>query len=354
MHIETAHIFSLPMSNVKVSELGSEKLSSRDESILSLLSKGINVIDCPKHVDALIYLDASFEIFSKIKPSLGEDIRALSPQSISLHIKKAFDRSPYASFFDVDLGGLGFVNLTPTKDFKKEFYFAVLDNPQSLFSFSPIITRVQTFCEKPLKEFFVSVREEHFKSLIENARNLDARTFGDSFLKSELKNGKDALMALCLCADEELDVRVYEQRLCSSENVPWWFSQISKDMQKMKEKCFSALGGGAPSNAEAVHQLLEHSVFVPLLERLLNFREVTYEATFRNDPLPLLKYLHEMGREWYAVYNRPQTRVLEGFSASIAMGFLLLLEALSVCMRETLSRIEFSCTNQKIVLQVED
>lgn len=291
------------------------EISHRIESA-KLLTLSFDVSDCPFPEQGLVTSNAAF-VLSKALHQKQEGTPEILPLQIARAIVKC--ASECHSPFQINIGGDGHLNATPSQEFVAKFICRAMETRGSL-----LLSESSTFVHeeiKPLVPLEVDWTSKYLRLRMKQSE--ECATFLSHVHQFDYAA---QLMLLALCSDPEIDVSAYLQKLGSRQNVPWYIARAQSDLASLP----------LPDKKVAKFEASAQN----FLSAILRLRRSFLLARSHFRPDWYLDGVMRSVRAFYEVYNRPETRVHPG------MGFLQLASILEAVLGWPL--FQFSSTDSLV------
>jgi|GEM_PF-6035943 len=260
--------------------------------------------DCPPHVQADFACNAAFAISQKLK---AQSI-LITPVQAAQNICRRMTEVDLNSWFRVEPGPYGQLNVSVNESFKSEFFSALVDQGAgALFRTASLLLPEEAGegivdVDVPLlfkQERFLTKIAGQTESEIETVLNCDADPVDR------------CMMVLAMMADREIDSQFYLKKLNGRQNVPWYLERFKKDrrcfLRSLKKQGLVAPSPWSFDIAE-VPALRPH--IHKLVDAVLSFRKTYLWAARSAKPQLLMASLLGLAQKFYTIYNRPDVRDL--------------------------------------------
>jgi hypothetical protein len=218
MHIEFANYLKIIANKAVKRQLACVFAEEAADEILASAYAAAKVEDCPPGIDGVVVSDLAF-VLSKLL-SRSEHRLQIMPAAIAEDIVRAGRHlsGEEAILFRIEVGGLGYLNGTPTDFFVNEFIrrFSILGS--AILCTSAVVVIGRDVEEKLRERTYVLPAD--WSAAIERGRSSLGAEFGqfEQFLSNKGKTTTDdMLMVLALLADSELDMNPYLLGLSGSQ-----------------------------------------------------------------------------------------------------------------------------------------
>lgn len=335
MHLE----FRAALNQAVSAVLAAECAGGGDEPLR------FSVCDAPAEIDALLASNAAFEMSSRLR-RIGLERR---PRELAEAVLARLRAGPAARYFDISLGGEGYLNAVPLPQFTSDFLGALHRRPDALLDPRPLLVQ-----RNP--EGGGAAGREEFDILLdlENIRRaLERRERGDALeLYAGLRKGSavlhDVLMLAAVCADPELDLGAYISGAQSSESLPWFFARLQFDAQRYLSalSAHSDIGKTGTALAGTVPEYAEQAFMAAA-----GFRGHLTLGEGRTNAVRLAGGLLNLARGFYAFFNRPDCRMPARLPVQAALSYGILARTTAATLERGLALLGNSCEQAGLVLE---
>ncbi len=309
MHIEFSKTLQLLVSDsaaLKPYGLDSSEAICR----LAEGRRAIEVEDAPPDLDAWIASPLCFELARIVRREASVSIE---PIALATELLAA---APMDKYFDLSVGGKGFLNATPNPQFVVSFLNGLQSASASCLCGESFVVASDAIVQKPLEEQILhSNVADLVKELRTSRRDEQTLNFLAECESSSSLSWDVHLQLLAMLRDKELDPNAFHEGLFGSHNVSWYLQYFQKCMKSLEaetwfsdEICITAdqLPSSlfAPPNPQDTVDLASARI----IRVLLSFR-VRYQRAMRSgEPALLLATTRELILSFFSLFNLPQVR----------------------------------------------
>ena len=279
------------------------QLATEEKRLLRCPPKTFGVLEmegCPPRFTGELTSRVCFKLVK-----LLVDTGAVAPQEAGGPVRTAtrlheiFENRGFGRWFQLEIGGAGHLNATPTPAFRAEWFANILfKQPEALLSDGAFVV-------------FAAPDSEPIPLHVDLPRMLDrARAREDADMKlllerfgSAAPRRGDLLMLFGALSDPELDCSLYLRGLAGRENVPWYLDRFRSDIIGYERLLSGYLA--APPHGEPP-QIFSDSMLL-----LRNFRRSLILADLHQRPERFFGHLLELMKDFYRIYNQPPYRAPE-------------------------------------------
>jgi hypothetical protein len=364
MHIEFANYLRILADKVVGQQLLDVCAREAADEILTSAYATARVEECPANIDGVVVSDLAF-VLSKLMSRSKNELQIM-PAAIAQTIAQAGSHlsADADMLFRLEVGGLGYLNGTPTDFFVNEFIGQLFSlGPNLLFTSAALVG--EDMREKLEERTYVLPVD--WSAAIERSRSLLGIDFDqfEQFLSNKGKTtAEDMLMILALLSDSELDMSPYLLGLSGSQNVPRYFSRFSRDWRSYCNLCQEIIAKGERTTLrwlprekrQADYCRAFSSVEAALVEGVrsaLRFRKSLFTAIGKEQPELLIGHLLGVVHCFYSYYNHPDSRCPSTLGDDATTNLGILSKVLGQVVEYGLKSIEFPCEKSGFVLNLE-
>jgi hypothetical protein len=311
------------------------------------------VDDCKLDSRMQLASNVAFLVNKKLRKTATEVGKLHTTNYIATRLVDIASKQHFAKWFEIESSGYGFINASPTSDFKTKFFEIVQYTKsqvlfqQESFVFKELLSQQNIACSDllpiPPLEFIINSKIENpdIRELCLYINNKATFTFNDK------------LMLLALACDSELEAQPYILGLSNRQNIPWY---VSKFLVDAKNYC-SLLNQYSLTTTEVESEKDCDTDFINI-ERfqslLLNFRNALFCSDKHLRLFKALACLINIIREFYSCYNRPEVRYVDRYRIKTdkIQQIADIIESLCGVVIKTMSLLENSCKDDKFTLQI--
>ena len=349
MQIEYRAFLRKALQQASFSCLSGDVPPGREDLIRNF--EGFEVLECPLPDEGVVTTNVAFSLSKALSQGAKAADPALLPALLAEEIRAACLSTAAESgpWFEVRVGGLGYLNASPSPEFSAAFLRAAADAARD-FLFTTESSIVTPGCPAPASLVSIAVdwRAKPLGSKLQS--DPDCRAILDRIRQQGRPLRDDLLMLLAVCGDPELDSRAYLHGLRGRENVAWYLDRFVKDAD--------AFVAGIRERRPEIPALTENAAnALPELDgavrSILSFRSFVEAAARRRRADLLVGQILRCARCFYAFYNCPDVRAFaEGRGGGQEMlGVYLVSQAILHAVQKANEVLDFSCGDFGFVLE---
>lgn len=269
----------------------------------------IEINKCPKEIAAEFSASIVFKLnhfFSRLLPTELQH----QPQKIAEALLLELQKEPRRDWFEVTIGGGGFINFSCSELGKREFLTLASADTAILFSTAESVLDGASRQAMALDNAALQQWDNPLLRAVDS-HNAELRQFVDSLSASQC-SFDDFLMLVACLDDDNRDLLAYQQGLNGSQNIPWYLSRFFcdvRDIALLFNQDQLALSLEINKHCTYLQQSL-----LQARDLICEFRFVLAQSLRSVRPEVLLGFLLEVVRSFYRFYNYPQLRLLLGQS----------------------------------------
>lgn len=258
--------------------------------------RALEVESTPAYLSTWLASPVCFEI-AKVLRGFGEAM--VDPYELAQRIVALGEQDP---FFVYEAGGKGYCNGLPKQFLIEEFFRACVESK------GEFVFQVEN---DSVSELFTPCELQHVAdTLILHEKNSDVRTEIRQVVQSNRAIEDKGLLLLAMTIDPELDPKAFLTGSTGRQNVPWYlehflrtWNRLGEDLDPKVRQCLEGASDQA-TERNAFKELRDSTA----VRELLSVREEVRRAVRSSRPELFLVSVLTLVREFWRLYNLPETR----------------------------------------------